>query len=276
MIPSYADRRSKTAAGGTALSILLGVDSVVYGVLGADQHLRAAAWHERPAPDGPPFHQFLDGLRRTESVLTQAHAQTYLAVDSFYSTLVPQRLAEDGQDRLFLLQQSPLPDDLYVTHHQSTAHKYRISYGYAARTKVWLDEHFPNVPVRPFASVLIEAARRLASDRQRLALHVQDGRVHLTFLDAEQLIYHNSFPFQTAKDFLYYVLLVYDQFGLSPETVPSYLSGTLLPESELYHLLHRYVRHLHLAAPPAGIGFGSGWDPTYAHTYYPLLASFNT
>ena len=275
MIPGYSHRRLKTAAGGATLSILLGVDSVVYGVLGPDEQLLHADWQPREnrAAGGTGW---LDRWWREQPALAYPYAQRRLAVDSYFTTLVPERLVEAGNDRLFLQQQLPLPDDLYITGHQPGGTDLHLSYGYPAATKVWLDRHFAGVAVRPFAAELLAAAQRLAPGAQRLLLHVQDGRVHLTFYDGAQLIYQNRFPFQTAKDFLYYTLLVFDQFALSPEQTPIYLSGTLLPDSELYHLLYRYVRHLHLAPPPAGLTFGEGWDPTYAHAYYPLLCSLQT
>ena len=274
MVPAYTDRGlSKALAQRAKLSILIGVDSVVFGVLDTDARLRAAHWVARPAEAKTGLAGLLRGLPAAYPVLGYAYDQTHIAVDSYFLTLTPQRLAEPGNDRLFLQQQSPLPDDLYVGHALSPDERLRLSYGYPAATKVWLDQQYGGIATQPFAAVLLDGIDRLAATTQRLYLHVQDQRLHLTFADGTQLIYHNRFPFQTAKDFLYYVLLIYDQFGLSPESVPVYLSGTILPDGELYQLLFRYVRHLHLAAPPEGITFGDDWNPAYAHTYYPLLVA---
>lgn len=274
MTTGYTDSNVTSALAQSAtLSILFGVDSVVYGGLGEDGRLLFVQYLQRNNEDGPGYGPLLRRLEREALPFQHTFARVRLAVDSFYLTLSPQRLAKDGHDRLFLQQQRPLPDELYIGHHLVAGDTLRLSYGYPAATKVWLDQRFPQQRPLPFGAVLLDAASRLGSGSQRLFLHVQDQRLHLTFYDVEQLVYHNVFPFQTAKDFLYYVLLIYDQFGLAPERVPIYLSGTILPDGELYRLLYRYVRHLHLAAPPQGVAFGPQWDPATAHLYYPLLTS---
>ena len=274
MTTAYTDKSfSKASAQRATLSILLGVDSVVYGAIDGNGHLLHAQLTTRAPEDAPGLSALLKRIEKTHPAFGYTYANTRIGVDSFYLTLTPQRLAETGNDRLFLQQQAPLPDDLYIGHTVVSEGKLRLSYGHPAALKVWLDRHFTNVAPLPFGAVLLDAAARLAPGTQRLHLHVQDQRAHLTLYDGDQLIYHNRFPFQTAKDFLYYTLLIYDQFGLDPGEVPTYLSGTVLPEGELYRLLYRYVRHLHLAAPPEGVTFGKDWNPAVAHVFYPLLAS---
>lgn len=273
MTISYTDKGfSKATAQRATLSILLGVDSVVYGAIDGNGHLLHARFVTRLSGDTPGLSSILRRVETVDPALGYGYADTRIGVDSFYLTLTPQRLVEAGQDRLFLQQQTPLPDDLYIGHTVVGDGQLRLSYGFPAALKVWLDRRYATAAPLPFGAVLLDAAARLGPNTQRLHLHVQDQRAHLTFYDEAQLFYHNRFPFQTAKDFLYYTLLIYDQFDLDPNEVPIYLSGTVLPEGELYRLLYRYVRHLHLAAPPEGVSFGEDWNPTTAHVFYPLLA----
>lgn len=75
-------------------------------------------------------------------------------------------------------------------------------------------------------------------------LNVHPNLVQIILFDGNELIFSNQFPFQSDKDFLYYVLLVYNQFKLDPNNIPLHASGQLVKESAIYKSLYRYIRNI--------------------------------
>ena len=54
-----------------------------------------------------------------------------------------------------------------------------------------------------------------------------------------------AFRFDSPGDFLYYVLLAYEQCRLKPDAVPLFLSGNILENGAIYRNLVRYVQSIH-------------------------------
>ncbi len=75
-------------------------------------------------------------------------------------------------------------------------------------------------------------------------LNIHPNVLQIVFFDGKELIFSNQFPFETEKDFLYYVMLVYSQFKLNPEETPLHISGQLVRESAIFKNLYRYIRNI--------------------------------
>lgn len=93
---------------------------------------------------------------------------------------------------------------------------------------------------------LIRAVRRAMKNLtgKHIWLNIHPNLLQIVFFDGTNLIFSNQFPFETEKDFLYFVMLVYSQFKLNPEEIPLHISGQLVKESAIYKSLYRYVRHI--------------------------------
>ena len=67
-------------------------------------------------------------------------------------------------------------------------------------------------------------------------------------------------------------MLLYDQFKLNPETDPIHIAGQIVEDSEIYHLLYRYVRHLNLVSGPSYYRFSQLFDTLPQHFYFDLYS----
>ena len=85
------------------------------------------------------------------------------------------------------------------------------------------------------------------------------------------LLFSNAFPYQSAKDFIYFLLLPYQQFGLKPGKTPVYLSGQLVEDSEIYREALRYLKGPRFVEPPAFFHLGSRINQEPRHFYFDLL-----
>lgn len=80
-------------------------------------------------------------------------------------------------------------------------------------------------------------------------VHVGQQQMDVTVLTRKQLLFYNSFQFNTKEDFIYYILFALEQLDLDPETVPLRLFGNIEEEDELYTICYEFVRHISIFIP---------------------------
>ena len=66
-------------------------------------------------------------------------------------------------------------------------------------------------------------------------------------------------------------MLVFNQFDLTVEETPVFLSGQLMEDSEIYRLLVRYVKKLQFLDPPAFFQYGTKLAHHPKYLYFDLL-----
>ncbi len=108
---------------------------------------------------------------------------------------------------------------------------------------------------------------------KHIFINVQDKQfLQLLFLDGKELIFSNFFEYKSSEDFIYYVLMVYSQFRLKPEVTPVTLAGHILPDSDIYRLLFRYIRHIRFVQKPNFYRYGKNLETISEHFYYDLYS----
>ncbi|MDX9750403.1 MAG: DUF3822 family protein [Flavobacteriales bacterium] len=93
-------------------------------------------------------------------------------------------------------------------------------------------DRFPNARPLPMGVLMVQAARRLATDRPLLLLHRGGDRLDVAVQHDGALQLCNTFPVQGAEDVLYFALLACDRTGHAPADTAFHLCGTHLTASE--------------------------------------------
>ncbi len=112
--------------------------------------------------------------------------------------------------------------------------------------------NFPGSLMRHSASGLIESWKELASPYSpEIYVNVQGKTLQMAMFDRGELQLFNTFSYNTSADFLYYVMLAFEQFRLDPGKIPLFLSGELLPDSEIWRMLYRFILDIRFLPRPA-------------------------
>ncbi|HYV91198.1 MAG TPA: DUF3822 family protein [Chitinophagales bacterium] len=116
--------------------------------------------------------------------------------------------------------------------------------------------------------------RTLASRNQGRAVYctVQSGFLQVIYLDSGQLMFANIFQYQSAEDFIYFLLAVYNQHHLDPENVKVVLLGEIMKDSAMFQLVYKYIRNIEFGKPSAQWKFDDDY-PFPPHFYFSLLCS---
>jgi hypothetical protein len=84
------------------------------------------------------------------------------------------------------------------------------------------------------------------TDEKQVYIHVQEGHFELVVLKNKELLFFNSFEYQTPEDFIYYVLFAFEQLQLNPETISVQLLGDIQENDANFSIAYTYIRNCQL------------------------------
>lgn len=135
---------------------------------------------------------------------------------------------------------------------------------------------FPGTTLHPLQNVLAKDFQRLSRklDREEAAYcFVTPSTLYIQVYRQSRLVLENSFSYQAKQDFIYYLLNIYDKLNLNQETVPLYFSGEILPHSDNWNMLRRYIRHIETVPANNAFSYSYIFNNIEPHRFYHL---FNT
>ncbi|PPK88245.1 uncharacterized protein DUF3822 [Neolewinella xylanilytica] len=257
------------------LSILTGMDSFAYTLrdrtenrllayrsysFGRDERADWSAAIVRLVEEDPR----LNGLH---------HGKTLLAWDTPVLTLVPEALYSPGNPSAYLEQLTVIGLEDEVRHEHF--HELGAELIYAARRDHILaaERELHSLRTQHVAGGLLTAwslrSRRLA--HQSVSCSVRENRLFIAGHDSGALIFYNTFRYDTSHDAVYYLLLAYQQCGLTPDRVPLYLSGEVTLNNELYNQFYRYVEDIRFSTYPTPPATPPELAGIPSHLYFDLL-----
>lgn len=103
--------------------------------------------------------------------------------------------------------------------------------------------------VIPSANLLIQQTLSIASGHtEGLGITIYKEYFELVYVKNKQFIFYNRFPKANADDFNYYLLAVFEQFGIQAASAFFYLAGDIDIQDENYRRLAKYTSHIHFLA----------------------------
>ncbi len=136
-----------------------------------------------------------------------------------------------------------------------------------------IQSSFPGVKLFHSSVPLIESLLlRNKNKRQPFVnANMQRTLMELTVIQNGQLQFFNSFHCPAPEDFIYFILYVYEQLELNPETVPLELSGHIQRHSAFHTITTKYIRKVEFAQRTTNSGFSYGFDKLPQHEYHTLF-----
>ena len=96
------------------------------------------------------------------------------------------------------------------------------------------------------ATILVESLLKLAtpSNLTQLYANISNNHFELIAIKDNELLFYNSFIYETKEDFIYYVLFTIEQLKLDTETLPLIFIGAIDEAHELYKIAYTYIRNI--------------------------------
>lgn len=150
-----------------------------------------------------------------------------------------------------------------------------ISYTIPSSIHNTISDYFINNKPLHITDVLINDIRILHQNKnigKRLYVYISDRDIHIMAYDKE-LRFSNSFTYSAKEDFIYFILLAYDQLEMNPEEDPIYLMGEISRSSALFNITWQYIRNVHFMGKQLSLTLSNDFDQLPIHQYYLLLQS---
>jgi len=202
----------------------------------------------------------------------------YKSVDIVYSpenfTLVPQVFYQPGSAEKF-----------YGFNHEMEK-GYNIDKTFLPKAEAWciytipenlrefLTLKFPKAGVRHNLLPLVERAlkeNKNFPERNQVHLNFFRSYFELVVLSGTKLLMSNQFNYSGESDVIYYVLYVFDQLKLAPDTTELLLHGQLPQTDPLYQTFKKYIRKTLFARPNSRFSYSYTFNQLPEHYFTSLL-----
>ena len=127
------------------------------------------------------------------------------------------------------------------------------------------------------STILIQSLLQRENDSKHPKLYVNVGKnqFELVAIDKGDLVFYNSFAYQTKEDFIYFILFALEQLKYDPETIALTLIGDISKDDEFYEIAYKYIRFVDFMAAFHHFKFEEKQRPKTSYSDYIVLNSFN-
>jgi hypothetical protein len=208
--------------------------------------------------------------------LTQPFSKVRVLIEQGKSTLIPEALFVEEEKRNifnFNIAGGNFQDIELKHDHLTSIAAYGI-YQLPGAMATLIGKYFAGAQVFHHSTAFIQSLflkfRNADSDRQ-LFVNTAASRLDILQIKNKRLDYYNSFLYNTAEDFMYYLVFVVEQLNLNPESLEMVLMGEIEKHSPLADLILKYIRHVKFIERNADFRYSFVFDQLPGHYYYNLL-----
>ena len=269
--------RTKTA--GYQLVIQISVDGLMLAVkeVQKNKFIALENYRFREAYTFDTVVDLLNLLSKESALLSDKYKAVTCLVVNNLSTLVPAPLFEEGKKRMYLKFNTIVSEEEFlvvVDEIKNLDAKNVFALPLVLKTK--LASLSPSITYRHCSTVLIESilAQNKNQATKRLFVHVQPSHFEAVLVEGKNLLFYNTFNYLTPDDFIYYLLFVYEQLQLNPESVEAVFLGEMDKNSEQYVLSQKYIRNLKFGERSETADYSYQLQTLPKHTYFTLFNNY--
>ncbi|MDF2437051.1 MAG: hypothetical protein K0Q95_1427 [Bacteroidota bacterium] len=216
-------------------------------------------------------------LARNESkFIDRKYRSVTCSVVNNLSTLVPSALFESDKKKTYLKFNTSLQGDELIMIDEIRNIETKNVYALPFSLKSKLDSYYSKINYHHFSSALIEdlLSQNKNQTKKKLFIHVQASHLETIVIEGKKLIFYNTFNYQTAEDFIYYVLFVCEQLHLNPENIETLLLGEIERTSAIFTLSQKYIRNLKFGERADSAEYSYQLQTFPKHFYFSLFNKY--
>lgn len=186
------------------------------------------------------------------------------------STFVPEPLFDENYKGSYLQYNTKVFETDYFTFDQIKNHEMIHVYVPYVNINNYLIDQFGSFEYKHFATQLVEGLLRYSTKGAAsiMYVHVASSHFEIVVIQNQKLQLYNSFEYQNADDFLYFILFTAEQLHLNPEDFSLVLLGQINEGDILFEKLYTFVRHVTFLDKPEQL---KGISASDYRKYFTLL-----
>lgn len=107
-----------------------------------------------------------------------------------------------------------------------------------------IEQLLPSAKVSNANASLISFFSQLQEEEMSVFLNVRHKNFDFFAFRENKLVLSNTFPYNTAQDFIYYLMFAITQIAFNPEKLSLVLCGDIDKEGSLYNYIYKYIWHV--------------------------------
>lgn len=220
--------------------------------------------------------ELLDTLIKESKLVNHKFQSVTCTIVNNLSTLVPNALFEEERKKMYLKFNATLQGDELVLVDEIKNLDAKNVFALPISLKGKLDGQFSNVKYHHASSTLIDSlvGNNKNQTGKKLYVHVQETHFETVVIDGKNLIFYNTFNYQSPEDFIYYLLFVYEQLQLNPEKIETILLGEIEKTSAMYTFTQKYIRTIKFGERADSSDFSYQLQTLPKHFYFTLFNSY--
>lgn len=223
------------------LNLLISENRLQYTIVLQNQILHLCCYQ---VPDEMKIQSdWVSNIISADELLNLVYSETEIYIWNQQYCIVPDLFFEE-KDLQFHLTQNRLNtvDGINYTSHSSVLASTVVFTVSSSLVQV-IQSYFKKTKLNHAACCLINETQKKASESgNSLFLNLQPKNFELLFFEKGKPFFFNSFNYTNTDDLLYHLLFVMKQLNINPENAELVLCADLLPDSELYRQLNKYIR----------------------------------
>ena len=118
---------------------------------------------------------------------------------------------------------------------------------YVNINNIFIDQ-FGTFDYKHFSSILVNKLLIASKnkDQKKMFVHINSGHFEIIVVQNQKLLLYNSFDYNTAEDFIYYILFTAEQLNLNPENLSLEIIGSIDTASDYFKIAYKYIRNVSL------------------------------
>jgi len=215
----------------------------------------------------------LEDVLLDKQIQDQEFKSVHIVIDNRFFTLIPAVLFDEKKAEEYLKLVHQLPENLMVKTDSLSFLESRNVYAVYSPLYFSLSDYFSKFEIKHASTIFIQQMAVFQKSKKGASIYIEVGSssMHVIAFDGDKLLFSNTFDFKEKEDFIYFILLVYNQLDFKPENVPLFFSGNIDRSSPLYAIAYQYIRFLDFPeAHKSGLIFGND-IPEFIGSKYRVL-----
>lgn len=209
---------------------------------------------------------------RSEEMFSFPFAEVRVLIDFPAVTTVPTSLySEDNMEELFGLNVDAGLNEYVLSNHCS-AYDIEVLFSVSKELYAFFNKNFPKIQFVHKLTTVLNAANAYADKAQeQLFISYTEHHFIALALRNNSLIYHNCFNLNSAQDFIYFFLLVYQELGFDQYQANVLVDGVLDKDDKALKIVREYIKQVDFAKLPQGFAYPDTLISVPSHYYSNLL-----
>ena len=190
----------------------------------------------------------LDKIFQKHIELTEKYNEVIVLHDNTLNTFIPREFFnEDSMGHYLQYSTKVFSTDFFAFDELENSPINNVYVPYVNINNYLIDK-FGSFTYHNINTLLVEILLKKSSKNTQKEVYafLQKDHFELVIVCNGELIFFNSFQYQTAQDFIYYILFTYEQLELNTESTPLYLMGRIDTDDSYYEQAYTYIREVNV------------------------------